>query len=165
MKSAFGRKPAVGPMVGWRGVRLVHTVSAMSTPPHDGSTLAAPSAPLSGRVKWFDTKKGFGFILGPTGQDVFVHFSNILTDGFRSLKDGEPVEYVLADGDRGLHARHVRRVTRPDKALASDDPHCGHAAAGAAGNLAATLDPAVTPSMAPTVLPDRPHEPQDPSGV
>ncbi|MDB5354004.1 MAG: cspLA, partial [Phycisphaerales bacterium] len=43
----------------------------------------------SGQVKWFDSKKGFGFILGPQGQDVFVHFSSIDGDGFRSLKDGE----------------------------------------------------------------------------
>lgn len=121
---------------------------------------APPAGLLSGQVKWFDTKKGFGFILGPTGEDIFVHFSSILTDGFRSLKDGEPVEYEINVGDRGLHARNVRRVTRPDKALRSDDPTVGHSAT-AAENLVATLDPAVTPSMAPTVLPNRPHEPDE----
>ena len=47
------------------------------------------------RVKWFDPKKGFGFIEGPSGHDVFVHFSQIRGEGFRSLKDGEEVEYVI----------------------------------------------------------------------
>ena len=47
------------------------------------------------RVNWFDPKKGFGFIEGPSGHDVFVHFSQIRGEGFRSLKDGEEVEYVI----------------------------------------------------------------------
>lgn len=64
-----------------------------------------------GTVKWFDPKKGFGFILGPEGKDVFVHFSSIQGDGFRALKDGEKVDYDTIDTDKGLHARNVRRVT------------------------------------------------------
>ena len=64
----------------------------------------------TGTVKWFDVKKGFGFIVGPEGQDVFVHFSSIAGDGFKTLKDGEPVEYELIQGDKGFHAREVRRV-------------------------------------------------------
>ena len=48
-----------------------------------------------GTVKWFDSKKGFGFIVGNEGEDIFVHFSVILGDGFRSLKDGEPVDYEV----------------------------------------------------------------------
>jgi len=64
----------------------------------------------SGQVKWFDSKKGFGFIIGPEGQDVFVHFSSILGDGFRSLKDGEAVEYELLRGDKGMSAEKVRRL-------------------------------------------------------
>jgi cold shock protein len=75
---------------------------------------------LVGNVKWFDAKKGFGFILSPEGKDVFVHFSSILTDGFRSLKDGERVEYELIDGDKGLHARDVKRVTDAEAVAASD---------------------------------------------
>ncbi len=67
----------------------------------------------TGNVKWFDVKKGFGFIVGPEGQDVFVHFSSIGGDGFKTLKDGEPVEYVLHDGDKGFHAREVRRLAAP----------------------------------------------------
>ena len=63
---------------------------------------------LDGNVKWFDTKKGYGFILGPKGEDVFVHYSSIEGQGFRSLKEGEPVEYELVETDKGLAAAHVR---------------------------------------------------------
>ena len=66
-----------------------------------------------GQVKWFDPKKGFGFILGPAGEDVFVHYSQITGDGFRSLKDGETVDYDLVDGDKGLQARDVHRTVKP----------------------------------------------------
>ena len=64
----------------------------------------------TGTVKWFDTKKGFGFIIGPEGQDVFVHFSSIEGDGFRSLKDGESVDYDIARGDKGYSATRVKRM-------------------------------------------------------
>jgi CspA family cold shock protein len=63
----------------------------------------------TGTVKWFDTKKGFGFIIGPEGQDVFVHFSSIEGDGFRSLKDGETVDYDIAQGAKGFSATRVKR--------------------------------------------------------
>ncbi|MEO1235455.1 MAG: cold shock domain-containing protein [Planctomycetota bacterium] len=63
-----------------------------------------------GQVKWFDPKKGYGFILGPQGQDVFVHYSQIQGDGFRSLKDGEEVDYDLIEGDKGFQAKGVERV-------------------------------------------------------
>jgi cold shock protein len=64
----------------------------------------------SGKVKWFDAKKGYGFILGPEGQDVFVHFSVIESEGFRVLKDGEDVEYEPVQGPRGLQAGRVKRL-------------------------------------------------------
>jgi cold shock protein len=68
-----------------------------------------------GSVKWFDSKKGFGFIVGPEGQDVFVHFSNIEGDGFRCLKDGESVDYDLIQGAKGMSAQHVRRLNAKEK--------------------------------------------------
>ncbi len=61
-------------------------------------------------VKWFDVKKGFGFLIGPGGQDVFVHFSSIEADGFKSLKEGETVEYELVTGEKGHSARNVKRL-------------------------------------------------------
>ena len=64
----------------------------------------------SGTVKWFDSKKGFGFIVGEQGEDVFVHFSVIQGDGFRALKDGETVEYDFERGNKGLLAKNVRRL-------------------------------------------------------
>jgi CspA family cold shock protein len=63
----------------------------------------------AGKVKWFDPKKGYGFIIGEEGQDVFVHHTSILGDGFRSLKDGETVGYELVKGEKGFHARNVQR--------------------------------------------------------
>ena len=68
---------------------------------------------VTGQVKWFDVKKGFGFIVGPQQQDVFVHYSSIAADGFRTLKDGEDVEYELISGEKGFHAKDVRRVNAP----------------------------------------------------
>ena len=65
----------------------------------------------SGTVKWFDSKKGFGFVISPEGKDVFVHFSVIEGDGFRSLKEGEPVEYEMTEGPKGLLAQKVKRLT------------------------------------------------------
>jgi len=64
-------------------------------------------------VKWFDAKKGFGFIVGPDGQDVFVHFSVIQSDGYRTLKDGEAVEFEFERGSKGLLATSVRRLAPP----------------------------------------------------
>jgi CspA family cold shock protein len=64
----------------------------------------------TGNVKWFDSKKGFGFIISPEGKDVFVHFSSIEGDGFRSLKDGEKVNYEQIQGEKGLLAQHVKRL-------------------------------------------------------
>jgi CspA family cold shock protein len=63
-----------------------------------------------GTVKWFDSKKGYGFIVGPEGKDIFVHFSVIEGEGFRALRDGEEVEYDFKEGDKGLLANTVRRL-------------------------------------------------------
>lgn len=63
-----------------------------------------------GVVKWFDCKKGFGFLLDEQGNDVFVHYTVIEGDGFRRLRDGEQVEYEIEKGPKGLLAVKVRRL-------------------------------------------------------
>ncbi|MBM4055989.1 DNA-binding transcriptional repressor [Candidatus Kuenenia stuttgartiensis] len=63
-----------------------------------------------GKVKWFDAKKGFGFIEQEGGGDVFVHYSNIGGDGFKTLEDGEKVEFEVVEGAKGLQAQKVNRV-------------------------------------------------------
>ena len=78
--------------------------------------------PVHGRVKWFDAKKGYGFIIGPEGQDVFVHFTHIAGEGFRSLKDGEEVRYELTQGDKGFQAREVNRLEKPVSETTADGP-------------------------------------------
>ncbi len=64
-----------------------------------------------GKVKWFNDAKGFGFIEGDSGEDVFVHYSEIQTDGYRSLKEGQSVEFELAKADKGWRATGVRSVS------------------------------------------------------
>ena len=66
---------------------------------------------VTGKVKWFDVKKGWGFIQQEEGgEDIFVHYSSIIGDGFRVLEEGELVEFDLIKGDKGPHARNVVRV-------------------------------------------------------
>jgi CspA family cold shock protein len=63
-----------------------------------------------GSVKWFDTKKGYGFIKQPEGEDVFVHYSGIEGDGFKSLRAGEEVEFEINNGPKGPQAIRVVRT-------------------------------------------------------
>lgn len=69
---------------------------------------------LKGVVKWFNDAKGFGFIEHTSGRDVFVHYSVIATEGFKTLKDGETVEYELKEGPKGLQAVRVLRTKKAD---------------------------------------------------
>ncbi len=62
-----------------------------------------------GTIKWFDPRKGFGFIQQESGEDVFVHFSNIAMEGFKTLAEGDKVEFDTVEGEKGLHARNVRK--------------------------------------------------------
>ena len=72
-----------------------------------------------GTVKWFDAKKGYGFVVNETGKDVFVHYSSIEGDGFRSLKDGQVVEYEQVDGGKGLQGKSVHIVPAADQTAES----------------------------------------------
>jgi CspA family cold shock protein len=65
---------------------------------------------MKGTVKWFNDAKGYGFITQPGGDDVFVHFSAIVGDGFRTLAEGEEVEFDLQTTERGLQAAKVIRA-------------------------------------------------------
>jgi CspA family cold shock protein len=60
-----------------------------------------------GIVKWFNGTKGYGFITRENGDDIFVHFSSIRGEGYRSLDDGQRVEFVVAQGEKGLQAQDV----------------------------------------------------------
>ena len=60
-----------------------------------------------GKVKWFNNTKGFGFIEREAGGDIFVHYSSIKVDGYRTLKEGQQVEFIVSQGEKGLQADEV----------------------------------------------------------
>ena len=65
---------------------------------------------MTGTVKWFNAEKGFGFISVEGGEDVFVHFSAITGDGYRSLEEGQSVEFDITEGARGAQAANVVKL-------------------------------------------------------
>ncbi|MEE4193303.1 MAG: cold-shock protein [Halieaceae bacterium] len=65
------------------------------------------SETVTGTVKWFNESKGFGFIEQENGPDVFAHFSNIIGNGFKTLTDGQKVEFVVTDGAKGPQASNI----------------------------------------------------------
>ena len=73
----------------------------------------AKTVMASGKVKWFDNKKGFGFIEGEGGKDVFVHHTSIEAEGFKTLTEGEIVSYELIQSEKGMKAQHVQRAAQP----------------------------------------------------
>ena len=64
----------------------------------------------TGRVKWLNAQKGFGFIEQEGGEDVFVHYSAISGDGYKSLEEGQPVEFEVVEGRKGFQAANVRKA-------------------------------------------------------
>ena len=64
-----------------------------------------------GSVKWFNDSKGFGFIAQENGEDVFVHHTAIQMEGFKSLSEGDRVEFEVTQGPKGLQAQNVRRIS------------------------------------------------------
>ncbi len=67
---------------------------------------------MIGKVKWFDSKKGYGFILDDEGKEIFVHFSGIVKEGFKSLTEGQQVEYEIGESDKGRQAIEVKVIER-----------------------------------------------------
>lgn len=65
---------------------------------------------MRGKVKWFNAEKGYGFIEREDGDDVFVHFSAIQQEGFKTLEDGQDVEFEIVEGERGPQAANVVKV-------------------------------------------------------
>ena len=65
---------------------------------------------MKGTVKWFNAKKGFGFISDENGNDVFVHFSSLQMDGFKVLDEGEDVEFDVVNGEKGPQASNVVKI-------------------------------------------------------
>ncbi len=66
---------------------------------------------MTGTVKWFNAEKGYGFIKDEEGKDIFVHFSSINSDGYKTLEEGQNVTYDLVESDRGPQAKNVTVVT------------------------------------------------------
>jgi CspA family cold shock protein len=62
---------------------------------------------MNGTVKWFNAEKGFGFITGEDGKDVFAHFSQIKTDGYKTLEEGQKVSYDVVKGPKGPQAENI----------------------------------------------------------
>ncbi len=63
-----------------------------------------------GKVKWFNARKGYGFIAGEDGQDIFVHYASISSDGYKTLNEGQDVTYDVVKGEKGLRAENVMPV-------------------------------------------------------
>jgi len=68
------------------------------------------STPTTGTVKWFNEAKGFGFIEQTNGPDVFAHFRNIEGDGFKTLAEGQKVEFVVTEGQKGPQAENIKAL-------------------------------------------------------
>ena len=65
---------------------------------------------MKGTVKWFNNQKGYGFISTSDGTDVFVHYSGLVMEGFKTLSDGQAVEFTIVDGEKGPQATDVRKI-------------------------------------------------------
>ncbi len=69
---------------------------------------------MEGKVKWFDSKKGYGFIIAEDGKEIFVHYSGIVKEGFKSLIEGQVVTYEVSSGDKGEQAVNVQIVPKAE---------------------------------------------------
>ena len=69
---------------------------------------------MTGKVKWFDNKKGYGFIIDENGKEIFVHYTGIIKEGFKALNEGQNVEFELSNGDKGEQAVNVVVVAKAE---------------------------------------------------
>ena len=67
---------------------------------------------MTGKVKWFDSKKGYGFILSEEGKEIFVHYTGIVAEGFRALTEGQNVEYEIGCNEKGEQAMNVTVIKK-----------------------------------------------------
>lgn len=65
---------------------------------------------MTGKVKWFNAAKGYGFIVGDDGTEIFVHYSSIIADGYKTLETGQAVSYETSDGEKGPQAVDVKAI-------------------------------------------------------
>ena len=75
-----------------------------------------------GKVKWFNPRKGYGFIATDDGQDVFVHYANVVGDGYKTLTEGESVSFDIVEGEKGPRAENVAPQSTPAEESASEEP-------------------------------------------
>jgi len=90
-----------------RLVRLSHRAPVFVPP---SSSIEESRMTEQGTVKWFNNEKGYGFISRESGPDVFVHYTAILGEGYRSLNEGDKVSFEVVEGQKGLQARNVVRL-------------------------------------------------------
>ena len=69
---------------------------------------------MNGKVKWFDPKKGYGFIIAEDGGEIFVHYTGIVKEGFKALNEGQLVTYEVGEGDKGVQAVNVQLVPKAE---------------------------------------------------
>src|SRR5574341_893323 len=93
-----------------RGVFCLPANSGGASPPERREHTGGNRNMAQGQVKWFNDAKGYGFITQEGGEDVFVHFSAIQANGFKSLAEGDKVEFEVTRGPKGLQAANVRKV-------------------------------------------------------
>src|SRR2546425_8232739 len=106
---------------------------------------------ITGKVKWFNNAKGYGFIERDGGSDVFVHYSAIQGDGFRSLEEGQAVEFEIVDGPKGPQAGNVTKIQSPSRS-----PAPVRVAGGTIPSTNHGKTPARTPQPGPRSGPSRP---------
>jgi len=94
----------------YREVSTTYLVAFLSLPSFQHIVKKGNSTVATGTVKWFNNAKGFGFIARESGSDVFVHHTAILGDGYKSLEEGQKVEFEVVNGPKGEQAANVKKI-------------------------------------------------------